>query len=210
MYNFSNNWFEFNRDLWEKLLHHTSREENHILEIGAYEGAATTWFLDNLCEHPHSTVTTIDIFEGDECNNCLDPSNHALHTCAKNLEQRFMDNVRLSHNYPKLDVIKARSSEVLRSMNRKSDKFFNVIYIDGSHIAADVLADAVYSWPLLSTKGFLIFDDYEWNKYKDPYDTPGPAIDSFLECYKPQIEIAHKDYQVVIKKITRSAPYRTT
>ena len=39
-------------------------------------------------------------------------------------------------------------------------KTFDVIYIDGHHLAEQVYKDAVNSWKFLNTNGLLIFDDY--------------------------------------------------
>ena len=36
----------------------------------------------------------------------------------------------------------------------------DLIYIDGSHLAKDVLSDAILSWKLLKPSGVMIFDDY--------------------------------------------------
>lgn len=43
----------------------------------------------------------------------------------------------------------------------KGEKF-DVIYIDGSHIARDALLDMVTAWELLRVGGILICDDYGW------------------------------------------------
>jgi len=52
-----------------------------------------------------------------------------------------------------------RSDAMLRDLPHDH---FDYISIDGSHEAADVLSDAVLSWPLLKTGGLICFDDYEW------------------------------------------------
>ena len=38
--------------------------------------------------------------------------------------------------------------------------FFNFVYIDGSHLKADILSDVVMVWPLLMDGGVILFDDY--------------------------------------------------
>jgi len=37
---------------------------------------------------------------------------------------------------------------------------YDIVYIDGSHVANDVLQDAVLVWQLVKVGGFMIFDDY--------------------------------------------------
>ncbi|CAG8673231.1 13402_t:CDS:2, partial [Ambispora gerdemannii] len=51
--------------------------------------------------------------------------------------------------------------------------------------------------------GIMIFDDYEWDYFEEEYNNPRIAIDSFLRCYKPQIEIIYKHYQVALRKVIR-------
>lgn len=83
---------------------------------------------------------------------------------------------------------------------------FDAIYIDASHMARDVLSDAVLSWDLLKVGGRLIFDDYEWKIYQDSYATPKVAIDGFLASYDKMYEVIVKDYQVHLKKISDAQP----
>ena len=78
---------------------------------------------------------------------------------------------------------------------------FDFAYIDASHEAADVLADAVLTWPLLKPGGLLGFDDYEWHLNPDPEQRPGPGIDAFLSALRGRYDLVHKGYQVWIRKI---------
>lgn len=77
---------------------------------------------------------------------------------------------------------------------------FDFISIDGSHEAADVLSDAVLSWPLLKAGGLICFDDYEWWIDPAPERSPKLAIDSFLSVMRSQCEIVRKGYQVWVRK----------
>ena len=77
----------------------------------------------------------------------------------------------------------------------KSDIFFkenidmfDVIYVDGSHFADDVLKDCRSSWAFLKKNGILILDDFFWKNYKEIENNPAHAINLFLKeinnCYK--------------------------
>jgi hypothetical protein len=79
---------------------------------------------------------------------------------------------------------------------------FDAAYLDGSHIAADVLEDAVLTWRLLKPGGVLIFDDYRWDLYRDSVRSPGPGIDAFLAGFAGQYDVLHKDYQVILRKLS--------
>jgi hypothetical protein len=63
-----------------------------------------------------------------------------------------------------------------------------------------VLNDSILAWSSLEEERILIFDDYEWQYYEQNYHNPKLAIDSFLACYKPQLEIIHQGYQLAVKK----------
>jgi hypothetical protein len=77
---------------------------------------------------------------------------------------------------------------------------YDFIYIDGSHIACDVLEDAVLSFRLLKPDGIMVFDDYSWEFFDNPLRHPKIAIDAFLEIYANQIEVISVDRQAIIRK----------
>jgi hypothetical protein len=85
---------------------------------------------------------------------------------------------------------------------------FDIIYINGSHRAADVLGDAVLSWELLKPGGIMIFDDYCLDGSDLGPDeaalplelVPKSAIDAFLLTYGSKLDILHRYYQVAVQK----------
>lgn len=202
-YTFSNDWFNYNINLWNDTFRGLKPTPNHILEIGSFEGASTTWLLDELANNPSSTVTAVDAF-----NLVPSADSEAIDDTAppSELEQRFRENVARSPNFDKLQVKRGLSRYVLRTMAHTFDRRFNFVYIDGSHRARDVLDDAVLSWPMLQDDGYMVFDDYRWHKYRDEYDNPKIAIDSFTSCYATELDIVHRDFQVILRKHPRTAP----
>ncbi|CAG8645401.1 4707_t:CDS:1, partial [Cetraspora pellucida] len=52
-------------------------------------------------------------------------------------------------------------------------------------------------------EGIMILDDYERYRYKEEYNNPKIAIDAFIKCYEPKIDIIHKGYQIIIKKVNK-------
>jgi predicted O-methyltransferase YrrM len=89
---------------------------------------------------------------------------------------------------------------------------FDIIYIDGSHRAKDVLQDSVLAWPLLRPGGILIWDDYQWCPDDPKYptwDVPGPSIDAFLAAYRRELtqleespRMHHHGWQIAVQKVT--------
>ena len=82
---------------------------------------------------------------------------------------------------------------------------YDIIYVDGSHNADDVLEDAVLSWRLLKDGGLLIFDDYETpNPFVPPQGKPKITIAAFVRCYRRELKIIHRGYQVIVQKRSTS------
>lgn len=179
-YRFSTDWFTSRIPVWEEALRPLKGQPQlHYLEIGVFEGRSALWMLENVLTHPASRMTCIDTFPGQ-------------------LEDRFRANLALSGMAEKVTVLKGYSQEILKSLPPGS---FDLIYIDGSHVAKDVLTDAVLSWQLLKTGGMLIFDDYRWARRRlPPEERPQVAIDSFLRVYRREYDLIHKKHQVILKK----------
>jgi predicted O-methyltransferase YrrM len=100
----------------------------------------------------------------------------------------------------KVNVIKGRSQIELKILPINS---FDIIYIDGSHVAKDVLIDAVYSWQPLKLGGIMIFDDYKYGPKLAVESKPQIAIDSFMAVFSGHIEVIFRGYQVILKKVKK-------
>jgi SAM-dependent methyltransferase len=150
-----------------------------FLEIGSFEGRSAIWFLEHILTHPTASITCVDSFS------------------RRNGETRFDHNIRVSGFAGKVTKRKGRSDEILGTLPPAS---FDAIYVDGSHMAVDVLMDAVSSWLLLKPGGLLIFDDYGWRMDAPPLKRPQMAIDLFLAAFGGQLELLHKEWQVIVRK----------
>ena len=82
-----------------------------------------------------------------------------------------------------------------------SSEMYDVIYIDGSHVARDVLLDAVCAFTLLKPTGILMFDDYQWKLLSKEYNCPGLGIDVFKSCFEHLFQPIHVGYQYHLKKL---------
>lgn len=138
------------------------------LEIGSYEGRSSIWMYDNLCQD----VTCVDVWRYPE------------------VEQRFDENICGRQ----IKKIKAPSEQAFRSFDNET---FDCVYIDGSHEARDVLADAVNAYRVCKYGGILVFDDYPWDS-ETTILPPKPAIDAFLALYP--VETLFIGWQVFVRK----------
>lgn len=134
---FTNNWFKRSIPCMNALSATEKYSERpiSILEIGAYEGNSTVWFLENILTHNDSTITSIDMCPQDTC----------------------MSNIKGSRNAHKHTLIIERSQTALFSLVGRK---FDLVYVDGSHFPDDILRDSVIAFELLAVGGVIVYDDY--------------------------------------------------
>jgi predicted O-methyltransferase YrrM len=193
-YTFTEDWFSDRVPLWTQTLGHLrGRQDLRYLEIGVFEGRSALWMLENILTHPSARLTAIDIFLG-------------------NTKAVYLSNLDRSGFAGKATTIQGSSQLELRKLALDS---FDIIYIDGSHTADDVLADAVLSWGLLRVGGYMIFDDYAWSgrlKVDEPPTPdelrPGVAIDSFITAYRNYLDVVHREWQMVLRKHGGLCPFK--
>ena len=183
---------------WDKYLQPIAdlKRPLKILEVGAYEGAATEWILKNLAIHPDSRVYAIDTWEG---------SPEYVGVDFRDIEETFWRRVKRSGRERQLVTLKMKSEDglhhLLDTIGKESIDF---AYIDASHEARDVLSDGILVWKLMKENGIVIFDDYIWEDLKQDYFRPQIAIDSFIKCYYPELRRLYTDRQAYIQKKKRS------
>ena len=178
-YAFTKDWFTDRIPSWEKALDSFKGKPNiHYLEVGLFEGRSAIWMLENVLTHPSARLTGIDVFSGD-------------------VKRRYLANIKRSGAEDKVTTIVGSSQVRLREF---PPDHFDIIYIDGSHLAADVLEDAILSARLLKAGGVLFFDDYRWRLDFPPERRPKKAINTFLEYYGDQYEVIDNDYQLILMK----------
>ena len=121
------------------------------------------------------------------------------------VEQRFDANIAsaLRSTHSSFRKIKTASVKALAHLlSEDSPPAFEIVYIDGSHLPADVLTDAVLAWRLLRSGGILILDDARWHEVtgKEPSECPAAAIDAFLNVFGNQLLVLEQGYQCIVQK----------
>eukprot|EP00122_Pirum_gemmata_P000627 Pgem_evm5s555 len=136
-YIFTNNWFEYQKQVHDFLLNDMNENEMDVLEIGSHEGRSTVYFLEK-GEKCIKTVTSVDAYDTTDSTSPVDN---------KTLEN-FIHNITATGQSQRLHLIKGYSSEVLSKLV-VLDKQYDYILIDGSHLSHHVFNDAVLSFALL-------------------------------------------------------------
>jgi hypothetical protein len=101
------------------------------------------------------------------------------------------------------EVLVGYSNDKLRGLPADS---FDIVYIDGSHAACDVLRDGVLSWDLLKVGGILIFDDYILDLHMPLELRPQVAIKAIISTFHNQIRILDLGFQAVFQKVEDKCP----
>ena len=176
-------------DSWQRWV--SSAHPRRVLEIGAFDGVSANVMLDAIFTHPQSTVNTVDPYLPDPTTPQVAESTRAL----------FEENCRRGGHGDRVRLHRGRSLETLaRMITDGLSESFDVIFIDGSHLAADVMTDAALAWPLLAPGGILIFDDYEWGRDRPPHQRPREAIDAFESAYVESLVPVWRGYQRIYRK----------
>ena len=211
-YRFTNNWFDKHTGIWSQMLDHY--RPSKVLEVGSYEGKSTTFMIDNLAKNGNLTLHCVDSWEGGiehGDQGCFD-TNQAFIKGMDEVECRFNENVSKAigsaANQVDLVIHKGLSSQELpKLVSGGMSGYFDLVYIDGSHQAEDVLLDAVMAYQLTVKGGLIVFDDYTWQESlpggPDPLRCPKIAIDSFTNIYSKSIKVLDQIplYQIIAKKI---------
>ncbi len=180
-FEFTNNWFEqSSRARWDLLF--TELKIKRVLEVGAYEGAGTCYLINKLAKAGGGEIYTVDTWGGgkEHLKSGIDMSA---------VEGRFRQNISRAVTKAgpdvKLVTLKGPSDFMLSALvAQQKAGYFDFAYIDGSHMASDVLCDAVLGFKLLKIGGVIGFDDYGWMEQppsvRNPLLSPKLAIDSFI------------------------------
>lgn len=194
-YEFTQDWFSINIPVWQHFLaQFTNLPDYKVLEIGSWEGRSTCWMLNNLLLHPTARITCVDTFAGSVEHEVMCEQDQV-----RTIEQRFDANVAKTGASEKVRKLVGSSQTVLRSLIPHT---YNLAYIDASHVAADVLEDAMLTWRLVKIGGTIIFDDYGFQFPEGVTELPPKvAIDAFLNIFSQKVRLIHQGYQVLVEKI---------
>ncbi len=189
-YQYSKDWFTgWAPEVWLQLVDKLPMRKR-FLEIGSYEGRSAVWTVENMMEDG-GEIVCIDTWAGGEEHATMD-----------GVEDRFDYNIAtLRTQYPDRYVTKMKSPSLgaLIVANEQYDPF-DFVYIDGSHVAKDVLTDAVLAWPCLRPGGIICFDDYLYGDPRDILHRPKIAVDAFVNIFSEQLEFIHVGYQMIVRK----------
>jgi predicted O-methyltransferase YrrM len=184
-------WTSRNYKLWANIFASRREEPLRVLEIGSWEGRSALFFLNYL---PNASIVCVDTFAGSIEHRSW-PFWQRLWQLSS-IEKRFDANLA-----PFAHRVQKRKQESLVALGQFGieGRRFDIVYVDGSHVAIDVYRDGVLAWPLVAAGGTIIFDDYQ-RKRGPEKDLPQVGIDAFLRTVNEDFETLFRGHQVIIRK----------
>ncbi|MFD3266042.1 class I SAM-dependent methyltransferase [Phenylobacterium ferrooxidans] len=193
-YEFSKDWFSGNLPTWRQIV--DKNKPRKILEIGSFEGRSTVWMME-YCSI--AVGGDIEIWCADTWGGGIEHQKGGrIETDMSDVERRFDRNIEIARGVAphKVDIHKLKTFSNLAMAKLIADgktEYFDLVYIDGSHQAPDVLMDAVMAFQVLKVGGIMIFDDYLWSMdapgTQDVLKMPKPAIDAFMNIFQRKMNI---------------------
>jgi SAM-dependent methyltransferase len=168
---------------WPGLFPKYNVHAKRILEIGSFRGVAARFLIDYFQD---AQLTCVDTWAGSPDLAGID---------FNDIEEDFD---RFKQKYPsRVQKIKSTSNSFFSNQDAK----FDLIYVDASHFADDVVVDLINSWAVLEIGGIMICDDYIWQHYSRVRDNPCAAVNSFLMLKSGQYRLLAVYRQIWIKKL---------
>ena len=189
-------WFTSNIPTWLmafKKQSYNKKTELNCLEIGSWQGQSAVFLLSYF---EKANLTCVDTWEGGAEHKSEPKLAHAVLSAEKKYD------ANLSGYEDRLIKYKGSSFQYFNDCFER-DKF-DLIYIDGSHHADDLMIDAIKSFEMLKMGGVIIFDDYFWKHYTRTIDNPSGAINAFVRLKSDQLKVICFNYQLVVRKTNSS------
>jgi len=196
---FTEEWFDMMIPSWGKLFTEANFNIKNVLEVGCYEGRATSFVCEKFLEDGVN-YEVVDTFGG-----TLEESG-MTGTAERLKEDDFIFN-NFKHNisfYPNINfkINRGYSQYILPKLEKEGNKY-DFIYIDASHRADDTFIDAYYANKMLNKNGLIIFDDFRWKDPNEPHPVSSPelGVRQFFTMYDDLYKVVIKGYQIGAIKI---------
>jgi len=198
-YKFTERWFDDQIPAWEQAFKAYDRCIFRVLEIGCYEGRATTWLCENILDE--AIYDVVDTFEGSLNEAGMIQAVSLLAEDKNYLEKTFKHNISFFEDRIDFHIYKGYSQQVLPQLYTLGNKY-DFIYIDASHKADDTFVDAYWAHKMLNNGGLLIFDDWGWKDPRDlsPNNSPEMGIRQFMTLYSQDYKMLFHGYQIGLIK----------
>jgi len=203
-YKFTDDWFSHNIPTWDKLLdvhiNQNNREINSVLEIGCYEGKASTYLAEKWLKKG-TKYQVVDTFGGSESESGM---SHVMEEL-ENTDYIYNNFVHNVNQHPDIEwnVLRGVSQMALPILWGQGNTY-DFIYVDASHKSDDTFVDAWFAHRMLNEGGIMIFDDFMWKdkENQDLNHSPQFGIEAFIELNAVYYNLLFQGYQIGLYRLT--------
>ena len=197
MPHFTSDWFSNAIVNFDYITNYINKEKqiDSILEIGSHEGRSACWMLENMLSDT-GAMTCIDPFADRPVTAFAEDSIPEDRT----IETRFRANIaEVKGADQTVNVMVDLSFPALAQLIVDKQQY-DFIYVDGTHHADEVLADAVMCFGMLRSGGVMLFDDYLWEDDPRHLGRCKASIDAFVNMFYDRLKLGLVNYQLAIVK----------
>ena len=185
-YEFTVDWFSPHLPNWLTVTE--GQRIAKILEIGSFEGRSACRMIEHFSKTEALEVYCIDSWAAGFEHGGYDME-AVEHRFNRNMSRAVAETPHLVKVYKHKGVSTTHLIALLANGHARS---FDLIFIDGSHVACDVMSDLVFAYYLCRVGGLIICDDYLWgggsHDGADPLATPRPAVDAFVTLFSRSVK----------------------
>ncbi len=180
---FNHNWVDDRLPLWLPHMQPLVGVPNIVaLQLGVFEGRGTCWMMDHILTHPSALCIDVDPFEPNPTFGFTEP-----------YAKLYQANV--AQYGAKVRPVKSFTQDACRELTTifaGLGRGANLIYVDASHEAHDVLHDIMMVWQYSQAGTYIVFDDYEWGGVNG-------AVKLWMQVHPP-VQVLHTGYQLIVQR----------
>jgi predicted O-methyltransferase YrrM len=185
-YEFTVDWFSPHWPNW--LVVTGDQKISKVLEVGSFEGKSTCTMIDEF-----SKTGPLELYCIDNWHVGFEHGAFDMAAVERRFERNVTQAIAAAPNPVKVYKQKGSSLQHMTALlSGGHGQSFDLVFVDGSHLACDVLGDLVLGYHLCAVGGLIICDDYLWTGTKhgseDLLEMPRCAVDAFVATFSRRVE----------------------
>jgi len=146
-------WFDYG-DLYAEFVA-SCEDGSHVVEIGGWKGRSAAFMGVEIANSGKSiTYDVVDTWLG---------SDESVHANDPDVANGRLYDVFLAHTAPVRQYVRPIRSTSVEAAATYADASLDLVYIDGAHDTASVLADCAAWWPKVKPGGVMAGHDRQWD-----------------------------------------------
>jgi hypothetical protein len=174
---------------FNKYLGSYNGQEVHFLQIGAFNGVASSYMLEHVLTNSTSTLTDVDTWDDSTRDDSVDLD-------WVEIEKQYDARLHSSIESGRLIKKKMNSTDFFAHNSQK----FDFIYIDGNKGGPAILQDGMNAVRCLKPTGLLAFNDSAWHQKNTASLGPNPAISALTQVFSDELSLLQTNNLVWLQR----------